>query len=365
MTIDPSLSFARVAHPSPTAPDHRASLMENPGFGRVFSDHMVTIRYSAERGWHDARVEPRAPVALDPAAAVLHYAQEIFEGLKAYRTADGGVALFRPEENARRFRDSAARLAMPELPEATFLAALDALILADGDWVPDGEGSLYLRPFMFATEAFLGVRPASEYLFMVIASSVGAYFKGGADAITVWVSEDYTRAAVGGTGAAKCGGNYAASLVAQAEAIRHGCDQVVFLDAVERKWVEELGGMNIFFVFADGSLVTPPLGGTILPGITRSSILRMAGDLGLTIREEPYSLAQWRGDAASGRLAEAFACGTAAVLAPIGAVKTAEGQFTIGAGANSRPVTDRLLKALVGVQRGQLPDPYGWIRKVA
>ena len=365
MTIDPSLSFTRLAHPSPTPPDQRAALMENPGFGRVFSDHMVTIRYSADKGWHDAKVEPRGPVMLDPAAAVLHYAQEIFEGLKAYRTADGGVALFRPEENARRFRDSADRLAMPQLPEAAFLAALDALILADRDWIPEGDGSLYLRPFMFATEAFLGVRPAAEYLFMVIASSVGAYFKGGAEAITVWASEDYTRAAFGGTGAAKCGGNYAASLIAQAEAIRHGCDQVVFLDAAERKWIEELGGMNIFFVFADGTLVTPPLGGTILPGITRSSILRMAADFGLTIREERYSLAQWREDAASGRLAETFACGTAAVLAPIGTVKTAQGDFTIGAGANARPVTDRLLKALVGVQRGQAPDSYGWIHKVA
>ena len=364
MTIDPSLSFARVAHPSPTTSAQRAALMKNPGFGRVFSDHMVTIRYSAEKGWHDARVEPRAPVMLDPAAAVLHYAQEIFEGLKAYRTADGGAALFRPEENARRFRDSAARLAMPELPEAAFLAALDALILADRDWIPDGDGSLYLRPFMFATEAFLGVRPANEYLFMVIASSVGAYFKGGAEAITVWVSEDFTRAAVGGTGAAKCGGNYAASLIAQAEAIDHGCDQVVFLDAVERRWVEELGGMNIFFVFADGTLATPPLGGTILPGITRSSILRMAGDLGLTIREERYSLQQWRDDAATGKLVESFACGTAAVLAPIGTVKTADGDFAIGAGANTRPVTDRLLKALVGVQRGLEPDRYGWIREV-
>ena len=307
MTIDPSLSFAHIAHPAPTPPEQRAALMANPGFGRVFSDHMVTIRYSQDQGWHDAKVEPRGPVVLDPAAAVLHYAQEIFEGLKAYRTADGGVALFRPEENARRFRESAERLAMPPLPESAFLAALDELIKADAAWIPEGDGSLYLRPFMFASEAFLGVRPANEYLFIVIASSVGAYFKGGAEAIAVWASEDYTRAAIGGTGAAKCGGNYAASLVAQAQAIRHGCDQVVFLDAVERKWIEELGGMNVFFVFADGTLVTPPLAGTILPGITRSSILRMATDLGLTIREARYSLEQWREDAASGRLVESFA----------------------------------------------------------
>jgi branched-chain amino acid aminotransferase len=359
-----SLSLVRHAHPSPTPPDRRAALLANPGFGRVFTDHMVTIRYTEAEGWHDARVEARGPIALDPAASVLHYAQEIFEGLKAYKTADGGVALFRPDENARRFRLSAERMAMPSLPQAAFLGALDDLIVADRDWIPEGEGSLYLRPFMFATEAFLGVRPATEYRFMVIASSVGAYFKGGAAAITVWASQDYTRAAVGGTGAAKCGGNYAASLIAQAQATRHGCDQVVFLDAVERRWIEELGGMNIFFVFDDGTLVTPPLGGTILPGITRASILVLARDLGLTVREDRYGLDQWRDDAASGRLTETFACGTAAVLAPIGAVRTAEGEFAIGGGRNHRPVTDRLLKSLVGLQRGEIPDPYGWVRKV-
>jgi branched-chain amino acid aminotransferase len=364
MMTDQPPHFVHHAHASPTPADRRAALMASPGFGKVFTDHMVTIRYSEAEGWHDARVEARAPVVLDPAAAVLHYAQEIFEGLKAYNTADGGVALFRPDENARRFRASAERLAMPPLPEAAFLGALDELVRADRAWVPEGEGSLYLRPFMFATEAFLGVRPATEYLFMVIGSSVGAYFKGGAEAITVWASQDYTRAAIGGTGAAKCGGNYAASLIAQAQASRHGCDQVVFLDAAERTWIEELGGMNVFFVFDDGSLVTPPLGGTILPGITRASILVLARDLGLTVREDRYSLRQWRGDAASGRLTETFACGTAAVLAPIGAVKTGDGDFAIGGGRNHRPVTNQLLTALVGLQRGEIADPYGWVRKV-
>ena len=227
---------------------------------------------------------------LDPASAVFHYAQEIFEGLKAYRMRNGGVALFRPEQNARRFQASAERLAMPVLPEAAFLRAIEELVKTDVEWVPPGgDGSLYLRPFMFACEAFLGVRPASDYHFVVIASPVGAYFKGGKKAVSVWLSADYTRAAPGGTGAAKCGGNYAASLVAQAEAIRHGCDQVVFLDAAERRWVEELGGMNVFFVFDDGSMLTPPLGGTILPGVTRNSIIALARADGRTVREERYS----------------------------------------------------------------------------
>ena len=255
---------------------------------------MVTIRYHESKGWHDARIEPRAPIPMDPAAAVLHYAQEVFEGLKAYRTKDGGATMFRPIENARRFQQSAERLAMPSLPEELFLEACDLLVKTDREWIPDGDGSLYIRPFMFANEIFLGVKPSSDYLFIVIASSVGSYFKTDAPAVSLWVSQEFTRAAPGGTGAAKCGGNYASSLLAQAEATRHGCDQVVFLDAVEQKWVEELGGMNIFFVFDDGSMVTPPLGGTILPGITRSSLLTLAKDKGIKVREDRYSIDQWR-----------------------------------------------------------------------
>ena len=263
---------------------------------------------------------------------MLHYAQEIFEGLKAYRLSDGGVALFRPEQNARRFQASAERLAMPVLPEAAFVRSVEELIKADVDWVPGGDGSLYLRPFMFASEAFLGVRPAAEYWYVVIASPVGAYFKGGKKAVTVWLSDEYTRAAPGGTGAAKCGGNYAASLVAQAEAMKHGCDQVVFLDAAERKWVEELGGMNVFLVHDDGSLQTPPLGGTILPGVTRDAIMTLARAEGRTVREERFSFEAWKAGAASGKVREAFACGTAAVVTPIGEVKAAEGGFVVGNG---------------------------------
>ena len=264
--------------------------------------------------------------------AVLHYAQEIFEGLKAYKRDDGGVNLFRPDANARRFRNSAERMAMAPLPEPVFIEAVEQLVHIDRAWIPGGEGSLYLRPFMIASEVFLGVKPSAEYIFAVIASPVGSYFKGGPAPVSIWVSENYTRAAIGGTGAVKCGGNYAASLRAQAEAIDHGCDQVVFLDAVERRYIEELGGMNIFFVFDDGSLLTPPLG-TILPGITRDSIIALAKDSGTRVREEAYTIEQWRADAASGKLKEAFACGTAAVISPIGKVCSASGDFLISGGA--------------------------------
>jgi branched-chain amino acid aminotransferase len=363
MSKTSSLQFVRHPHPSPTPADKRAALLANPGFGRVFSDHMVTIRYSEAEGWHDARIEPRKPLQMDPASAILHYAQEIFEGLKAYKTADGGATLFRPEQNARRFQQSAERLAMPILPEEIFLEACNQLVSIDRDWIPDGDGSLYIRPFMFANETFLGVKPSSDYLFIVIASSVGSYFKSGADAVSVWVSQEFTRAAPGGTGAAKCGGNYAASLLAQAEATRHGCDQVVFLDAVERRWIEELGGMNVFFVFSDGSMSTPPLGGTILPGITRSSLLTLARDKGIAVREERYAIDQWRADAASGRLREAFACGTAAVVTPIGTVRAPEGEFKIGNGG-SGVRTGELKSALVDIQRCRAPDLHHWIHRV-
>ena len=343
--------------------DQRAVLLADPGFGKLFTDHMVTIRYTGGQGWHSHAIGPREPFQLDPACAVLHYAQEIFEGMKAYRLEDGSIAMFRPEENARRFAESAERMAMPVLPEDLFLEAVEELVKIDVDWIPSGEGSLYLRPFMFASETFLGVRPANEYIFCVIASPAGAYFKGGKKAVTLWVSEHFTRAARGGTGAAKCGGNYAASLVAQKEAIQHGCDQVVFLDAAENKWVEELGGMNVFFVMDDGSIVTPPLSGTILPGITRNSILSLARARGHDVREELYSFAQWRADAASGKLREAFACGTAAVVTAIGTVKSVDGDFTIGNG-DGGIVTEALRAELTGIQRGTVADPANWVRKL-
>ena len=327
------MDFLIQQNPDPVAPDERTKLLADPGFGRVFTDHMVTIRYTAGTGWHDAKIGARGPITLDPATAVLHYAQEIFEGMKAYRMEDGTMALFRPEANAARFNRSANRMAMPELPEEVFLDSVRKLVDIDRDWFPDVEGgSLYLRPFMFASEVFLGVKPSSEYLFMVIASPAGGYFKSGAPAIKIWVSEQYSRAAPGGTGAAKCGGNYAASLIAQSEATTNGCDQVVFLDAAEQKWVEELGGMNLFFLFDDGRLITPPTGGTILEGITRQSIMTLARDQGLVVEEQPYSIDQWREDAESGKLTETFACGTAAVVTPVGIVQSKSGSFTIGAG---------------------------------
>jgi len=364
MADAPAFNFNRLPHPAPVPAATRDLVIADPGFGKVFTDHMVTIEWSEQRGWHDATIGPRGPLTLDPAAAVLHYAQEIFEGLKAYKRADGTMVLFRPEANARRFNASADRMAMPNLPEETFVEAVRQLVLTDRDWFPtvDG-GSLYLRPFMFADEPFLGVRPAKHYKFLVIASPAGNYFKSGLPAVSIWVSQDYTRAAPGGTGAAKCGGNYAASLVPHAAAVAKGHDQVCFLDAAEHRWIEELGGMNVFFVFDDGSLVTPPLTGTILPGITRDSLIRLAREEGLEVREERYSIDQWRADCASGKLVESFACGTAAVVTPIGRVAGEFGEFTVGGGGPGQ-MTSKLREKLVAIQRGTAEDSHGWIRRI-
>lgn len=358
------LDFEIQRNLQPVSDTERAGLLVNPGFGRVFSDHMVTIRYAESKGWYDARIEAHGPIPMDPATAVLHYAQEIFEGLKAYAHADGGVVLFRPDANARRFRGSAKRMAMAQLPEQVFIDSLHELVKIDRDWIPQGpDGSLYLRPFMFASEAFLGVKPASEYLYVVIASPAGSYFKSGVKPITLWISEEFTRAAPGGTGAAKCGGNYASSLIAQSEAIANGCDQVVFLDAVERRYVDELGGMNIFFVMSDGTMVTPPLSGTVLPGITRDSVITLAAERGVTTYERPYSVDEWRADAATGRLAEVFACGTAAVITPIGTVRSRRDEFVI-ADAAMGPATTRIRAELLDIQRGRREDKHGWVRRV-
>ena len=359
-----NLDFEIRPHPAPVSDSDRSAQLANPGFGRIFTDHMVTIRYADGKGWYEPRVEARAPIPMDPATAVLHYAQEIFEGLKAYTLPDGGVAMFRPDANAARFQLSAQRMAMPALPTALFLESLRQIITIDRGWLPQTEdGSLYLRPFAYASEVFLGVRPAMEYLYLVIASPVGPYFAGGVKPVTVWVSPDYTRAAPGGTGAAKCGGNYAAGLAAQAEAIENGCDQVVYLDAVQRRYVDELGGMNIFYVLDDGSLVTPPLTGTILPGITRDSIMKLAQRAGRRVEERPVAIDEWRDGAASGRIREVFACGTAAVITPIGTVRSPDGEFAIADGGPGE-VTMSLRQELVDIQRGRAEDPFGWVHRV-
>ncbi|MDT4993177.1 MAG: branched-chain amino acid aminotransferase [Actinoplanes sp.] len=359
-----NLDFEIRPNPAPVSDAERGAMLANPGFGRIFTDHMVTIRYAEGKGWYEPRVEARAPIPMDPASAVLHYAQEIFEGLKAYPMPDGGVAMFRPEANAARFAASAQRMAMPQVPQPVFLESLRQVITIDRQWIPQtADGSLYLRPFAFASEVFLGVRPATEYLFLVIASPAGAYFSGGVKPVTLWVSPDYTRAAPGGTGAAKCGGNYAGGLAAQAEAIEHGCDQVVYLDAVERTYIDELGGMNVVLVLDDGMLVTPPLSGTILPGITRDSILKLAARDGRKVEERKISLAEWREGAASGRVREAFACGTAAVITPIGTVRFADGEFTVADGGPGA-VTEDLRRQLQGIQRGRAEDPFGWVHRV-
>ncbi|WP_432200654.1 branched-chain amino acid aminotransferase [Erythrobacter sp. W53] len=358
------MEFTRIPHPAPTDAQTRDALIADPGFGKIFTDHMAVIEYDeAKGGWHAASLGPREPIALDPAASVLHYAQEIFEGMKAYAQADGGMALFRPQENARRFNASARRMAMPELPEELFLEAIQHVVAADKDWFPPVEGgSLYIRPFMIATEAFLGVRPATQYKFIVILSPAGNYFKSGVPAVSIWQSE-YTRAAPGGTGAAKTGGNYAASLVPTGEAFERGHDQVLFLDAVEKKWVEELGGMNLFFVMRDGRVITPPLTGTILPGITRESLMKLLSEEGRDVREEPYSIDQWRGDAASGDLVEVMACGTAAVVTPVGKVDSKDGEFVIGNGGPGE-LTSKIRERLVGIQRGSIEDTHGWVMRL-
>jgi branched-chain amino acid aminotransferase len=345
----------------------REEILRAPAFGSVFTDHMITIRWDAARGWHDARLEPYGPFTLDPATSVFHYAQEFFEGLKAYRQDSGSITMFRPDANAARFNSSATRMAMPPLPEETFIRALELLVTQDRDWVPPGDGnSLYLRPFMIATQRGLGVNhPSSEYLFCVIASPAGPYFASGIKPVTVWLSEEYTRAAPGGTGAVKCGGNYAAAFNAQQQAVEQGCDQVVWLDAAEHRWVEEMGGMNLFFVYDGDSprILTPALTGTLLPGITRDSLLTLAPALGITAEEGRISIGQWEEQCRTGELTEVFACGTAAVITPVGGVKGVSSEWLVGDGAPG-PVTLRMREELLAIQSGHQPDPFNWIHKV-
>ncbi|WP_434812048.1 branched-chain amino acid aminotransferase [Microbacterium sp. bgisy189] len=352
------LEFAVTRNLAARSAAERDEILAAPGFGTNFTDHMVDICWSKGGGWHRPRVQPYGPISLDPAAAVLHYGQEIFEGIKAYRHADGSVHTFRPDQNAKRLQRSARRMALPELPEDYFLQSLRELIAVDGDWVPSGEDqSLYLRPFMFAKEAFLGVRPAQKVAYYLIASPAGAYFKGGVQPVKIWLSEDYARAGKGGTGAAKTGGNYAASLLPQAEAYEQGCDQVVFLDQDGN--VEELGGMNVVFVHKDGTIVTPQ-SDSILPGITRDSILQLAEDRGHRVERRAVSLQEWRDGVASGEIVEVFACGTAAVVTPIGTLLAAGFEDAQPTGT----LALELRQHLTDIQYGRAEDTHGWLTRL-
>jgi branched-chain amino acid aminotransferase len=362
------IDFAVRPRTDPVPAAERERLLEAPGFGQVFTDHMVTIRWSADRGWHDAQLEPFGPLSLSPATSVFHYGQEIFEGLKAYRQAAGPIVTFRPQDNAVRFNRSAVRMAMPELPEAAFIRAIELLVTQDHDWVPTQEGdSLYLRPFMIATSPSLGIsKPSPSYLFVLIASPAGSYFGSTLRPVSVWLAREYTRAAPGGTGAAKTGGNYGAAFAGQLEALDNGCDQVVWLDAVEHRWVEEMGGMNLVFVYGSGPdarIMTPALTGTLLPGVTRDSLLTMAPALGLAASEDKISVDQWRSHCESGEITEVFACGTAAVVTPVGTVRGPDGEWTIGDGT-AGPVTTRLRDELLGIQYGHVADQHGWVHKI-
>lgn len=375
------MEFRLEPNQNPASDAQRAEILADPGFGQHFSDHMVTINWTADQegqakafeagdylkmvgDWSDARVEPYGPLSMSPAAAVLHYAQEIFEGLKAYRHDDGSIWTFRPFANAARMNRSAHRMAMPQLPEDIFVQALEELLAQDGAWVPNGEGqSLYLRPFMIATEEFLGVRPARNFSFHVIASPAGNYFGGELKPVSIWVSREFARAGEGGTGAAKFGGNYAASLAGQLQGASRGHDQVIFLDRSPDDSLEELGGMNVFFVTKNKKLITPKLTGTILEGITRDSILQLGKEQGLVVEERHITFDEWKDGVASGEIAEVFACGTAAVITPIGRV--ADGEEVYDTPSKDFPVANALRNQLVGIQTGTEEDTHGWMHRLA
>jgi len=363
MASDPPLEIAREHSTSLVPEERRSQVLASPGFGRTFTDHMITIDWTRERGWSGGRLRPYGPISLDPSTNVFHYGQSIFEGLKAYAQPDGSTAIFRPDQNAIRLQRSAERLALPRLEVETFIEVIDLLVSTDRAWLPlEREKSLYLRPFMIATEPGLGVRSADEVLFVVIASPAGAYFPEGVKPVSIWLSEHYTRASSGGTGAAKTAGNYASSLVAQQEAIAHGCAQVCFLDAAERRWVEELGGMNLFFVYDDGSIVTPELSGSILAGITRSSLLTLAEERGHKAVERRISVDEWRTDVAAGHITEVFACGTAAVISSLNRLVWTGGELAIRDDVG--PVALELREALLDVQHGVVEDTHGWMHPV-
>jgi branched-chain amino acid aminotransferase len=323
---------------------------------------MFKIDYDDDKGWHDARIEPFEDLCLSPASLVLHYGQELFEGLKAYRHEDGSVHLFRPERNAARMNRSAHRMVMPELPIDQQLEGIKALIEIDHDWVPDQPGTLYVRPTMIATEAGLGVRPSKSYLYFVITAASGPYFQTGGQSLRIWIEREYVRAAPGGTGYAKTGGNYAGSLLAASRAKEKGCHQVMWLDAVERRFVEECGAMNIMFVI-DGVVTTAPTSGTILEGVTRESVSVVCKDLGIRFSERPVPVAEVLDSIERGSCSEVFSCGTAAVLTPIGELVDGHKVFKVADGEQG-PIAKKLFETLTGMQFGQVPDTHNWLVKV-
>lgn len=359
------MEFSVTRNPEPTPAADREAILANPTFGTHFTDHQVVVVWEKDKGWHSAEVIPYGPIMMDPSSSVLHYGQEIFEGIKAYRHQDGSIWTFRPTANAQRLQRSAKRMALPELPQEIFVESLRQLIAVDGDWVPkpENEKTLYIRPFEIAAENFLGVRAAARAEYRVIASPVGPYFTGGLKPVSIWIALNSARAGKHGTGEAKTGGNYAASLLAQQEGYENGCSQVMFLDAESATYIEELGGMNLFFVFKDGSVATPPLDGTILHGITRNSVITLIEDRGITVHQRKVSLEEIRQAAASGDLVEVFACGTAAVITPVGVLKSRLEEIAIS--ADSGELTSALRAELTGIQYGTVEDRHNWMHKLA
>ena len=333
------------------------------GFGHIFTDHMFVMDYDEGKGWHDARIVPYQPLVLDPSALVFHYAQECFEGLKAYRTPEGKVQLFRPDKNGARLASTHDRLCIPEIPVEDFVEAVRALVKVEQDWVPsEPDTSLYIRPFTIATEPVLGVKASSQYKFIIICSPSGAYYEEGLDPVNIYVEDEYVRATPGGTGYIKCGGNYAASIIASEKAHKLGFAQVLWLDGVEHKYVEEGGGMNVVFKI-NGRIITPMLTGSILPGVTRRSCLQLFEDWGMPVEERLISVDELFEAAANGTLEEAMCVGTAAVICPIGEL-TYEGKaYTIN-NFQTGPLAQKLYDTLTGIQWGTQPDPHGWTCKV-
>ena len=334
------------------------------GFGKIFTDHMFVMDYDAGQGWHDARVIPYQNLSLDPACMVFHYAQEMFEGLKAYRTPNGDVQLFRPDKNIERMNNTNKRLCIPELDPSDVLDALKAIVSVEKDWVPALEGtSLYIRPFIIATDVQLGVHPSKSYKFIIILSPVGSYYPEGIKPVKIFVEREYVRAVKGGTGFAKVGGNYACSLIGQEKAEKMGYSQVLWLDGIEHKYIDEVGAMNVFFVI-DGKVITPALDtGSILPGVTRASCIQLLRNLGYTVEERKLSLAEVEEAYKNGKLDDAFGTGTAAVVSPMGLLDTEDMQMVINNGEIGK-VAQTLYDTLTGIQWGKLPDDFGWTVKV-